>query len=217
MHPKKNYCIFSRLRPFQAFLSKNFLCGNFDISHWPCIITMLSGQCGHTKGMISLWNNYFVLMTPADIGRWISFFATSLSDPYAKCHCIKGKVPCFIWLICLMSSIHSKHFFPGTKGIIICWGPVWAHTVEPVLAGFLGSWLALSGKFVWANFYYCFLLWSSCVTLSMDKIGGPLHGFRGGGQNLRQWVWVMESEHEFNGLQDWSTTLLFTILIYPHR
>ncbi len=44
---------FSCFRPFQAFLSKKKFLGNFDIRHWPCI-TMLSGQCEHTKGMINI-------------------------------------------------------------------------------------------------------------------------------------------------------------------
>ncbi len=51
---QKNFIAFFPLfRPFQAFLSKKNFFEKFDIRHWPCI-TMLSGQCEHTKGMIIL-------------------------------------------------------------------------------------------------------------------------------------------------------------------
>ncbi len=84
-----------------------------------------------------------------------------------------------------------------TLYFIICRGPVWARStdpVEPVPAGFLAGWLAgclaLSGKFVractenlvnrfWCEFYCCLLLWSSCAIFKMKEIGSPLHGFGG--------------------------------------
>ncbi len=60
------------------------------------------------------------------------------------------------------------------RGMFTAWSQILERWVvranmENLLAGF------------WCNFVHCLLVWSSCASLSMERIGTTLHRFLGGG------------------------------------